>query len=253
MQIRTIPAFAACAVLGVCGTLVADQPAASTPAPSPQPPAKAPEQPAAVHADSAPAAPPARQPPLIRVYRTPAPADAETPKPNEASAPTQTAAPDSSVTGAITVPGNTLGPGTPLWLQRELAAAQLREAQANALIAEREAQRSRFVIDDERRGGVIVFGPHGRYVTHGIERPYTRFLRRGPVNGAAPMPGGVAIDRSNLSAAQRNFADAASPRIAPIIEGQQDAQRRFGQIAPPPIAPIINAQQEAQRAIQRPQ
>lgn len=48
----------------------------------------------------------------------------------------------SSIAGAIPVPDNTMGPGEPLWVRRELANAAVRYEEARATLAQREAERA---------------------------------------------------------------------------------------------------------------
>jgi hypothetical protein len=121
------------------------------------------------------------------------------------------------VSGAIEVPSNTLGPGEPLWMRRERESAEARLAVARADDAERHARAPL----EERRFGAWTSGggiggvfPGGR-VFHGGVHP------------DMPPIGTTFRFNDRTGAAQRGFANAATPPIGGIVGGQLDAQRKI--------------------------
>jgi hypothetical protein len=161
----------------------------------------------------------------------------------------------------ISVPSNTLGPGTPLWVQREHEAAEVRIAQAEAdyasaraALAQIEAQQA---ADDYNNygDGVVVYGPYRPGIYGAIRNrpmpPRHRVERPGEVGNRDHHDDhaviGQPVDDDPFDAAQREFYDAARPRIGAIIEPQLEAQRRFGNNAYP--TKIIGIQNGIDRAV----
>lgn len=170
-----------------------------------------------------------------------------TPDDKPKSAPAERPAPEARPAGdptLIEVPSNTLGPGLPLWVRRDHEAASARIARAEADYAEARAAQAqveaRRAADDQYYYdpyyGVVVYGPHRPGLNGALRaRPVPHASRHRDEEIASR---GVPTDNDPFDAAQRSFYETSRPRIGPIIERQLEAQRRFGENATPPIADI---------------
>lgn len=157
--------------------------------------------------------------------------------------------------GAIVVPSNTLGEGLSLQQRNDLIGAQIRQEQARAFFDERVAERALpdtrwgFIAPGSvRRGG---FGVHdgGWSGNDGGWRDARPGVRRGPLVG--PVATTVTTSDQLGAQAQRNFAEASTPRVAAIEQGRADAVKRFDAAATPAVARIQGERSEAFLRAQR--
>ena len=135
-----------------------------------------------------------------------------------------------STTGAIAVPSNTLGPGEPYWRIGERADAEHRLADARIEHAQAEAERA--TRQAGRDHGYIFFG--NSYLTGGWRGGYGSGLR-GPVTTTTTYSDQLG------ATAQRNFSEAAYPRLNGTTDARDAIVRQFGRDAVPPVVQTQNA------------
>ncbi len=186
--------------------------------------------------------------------------------PPDGSAPR--AAPPKPDPTLIAVPSNTLGPGVPLWVQREQAEADARIARAEASYAEARAALARVEAQAAADrpdlyfygqgagyyGGVVVYGPHQPGLSRAIaNRPVPRPVVRPSERARPPLKPRVDAGADDGyedqgASARRVYVEASRPNIGPAIEAQQEAQRRFGANATPAV---IEPQKQRDAAVIR--
>lgn len=213
----------------LCSMLVGSAALAQAPATSPPPPATpAPAQSAqpSQPAQSAPARP-AYTGPVVRASDRPA-ADTRDARVDMGGyrismpgTPAPAPGPSSVVRadGAIVVPDNTLGPGLSLQQRNDLVNAQIRQEQARALFDERVAERAL----PDTRWGFIAPGGYRRIHQGGWDRGggwYDGGPRRELVG---PLTTTVTPSDQLGAQAQRNFAEAATPRVVEIERARSEA------------------------------
>lgn len=157
--------------------------------------------------------------------------------------------------GLIEVPNNTLGPGEALWQQNDRIDSELRQARANAFLSDRV---STLPLDGWSWGGPWSgwgAGGWGGWSGWGwssgttisggwpVNRVNTwnsgsgSWRRNEPVS-ITPDP----VNFSTASKAQRQFSEAARPRISHIEDARSRAVIQFGKVAAPKIGTTPQAE-----------
>lgn len=135
----------------------------------------------------------------------------------------------------IVVPNNTIGPGPyggeSLQQHNERVRQEIRLSEAMADLAEQRVEQE--ARTESRWGTTVIRAPHGGSY---FGRRYGLF---GPVTTTT-----TTFDDLG-SSAQREFAEAARPRLGAIEEGRAEAVRRFGADA---TAPVVRTQRERDEA-----
>lgn len=165
--------------------------------------------------------------------------------------PSASAAPATgSHTGLIEVPGNTLGPGESLQQRNDRIAAETKRLEAEAMLAQRQAERgSEQIVTHLYGGGVIHTRWHQRH-------PYERWGDRGlhaDRPDVRPRRSTRGFEDDLHGKAIKMFSDAASAGTGTLGTLHQRAILDFGANASPTRVLIDqqNARDNAQRDIQK--
>ena len=150
--------------------------------------------------------------------------------------------------GLITVPDNTLGPGEALWQRNDRIDSELKLARAEAFLAERV---STLPLSENAWGwggigsvwGSGGWGEWGGWGGGGwgnvgvISAPRSWSTQSWSSSSTCAVPRVGQVDRSSVGIAQRQFSEAARPKIAHIENARADAVIQFGRVAAGAAAP----------------
>ena len=146
--------------------------------------------------------------------------------------------------GLITVPDNTLGPGEALWQRNDRIDSELKLARAEAFLAERV---STLPLSENAWGwggigsvwgsggwqewGSSGWGGGGWGNVGVISAPRGWAAQSWSSSNSCATSGVGQVDRSSVGIAQRQFSEAARPKIAHIENARAEAVRQFGRVA----------------------